>query len=111
METNAKIPVILCLVLLVLSLLVLSLDHYRWQVLPVKDMERFQQATGGLGMGAVAVPAWSLIDYDPRLQPVDESKFWPLPASYSYSPTGTSSVSNFREILDNPGNGNISEER
>lgn len=52
-------------------------------------------------MGAVAAPVWSVIDFDPRLQPVDESKLWPLPGGYSYSPASTSSVTHFREVLQN----------
>ncbi len=100
METRAKIPLVLCLVVLLLSLTVLALDAHRWKSRSDEEMRWFQGAMGGLGLGAVAAPAWSLLDFDPRLQPVDESKLWPLPGSYSCSPAGTSSVTHFQEILD-----------
>ena len=99
METRAKVPLLLCATLLLLSLSVLALDAQRWKSLSDKKMRWFQDRAGGLGMGAVAAPAWSVIDFDPRLQPVDESKLWPLPAGYSYRPASTSSVTHFREIL------------
>lgn len=99
MENRAKAPLLLCAILLVLSLTVLALDAHRWRSLSDKEMRWFQQRAGGLGMGAVAAPVWSVIDFDPRLQPVDESKVWPLPGSYSYSPASTSSVTHFREVL------------
>ena len=100
METKAKAPLLLCAILLLLSLSVLALDAHRWRSLSDKEMRWFQQRTGGLGMGAVAAPAWSVIDFDPRLQPVDESKLWPLPGGYAYSPASTSSVTHFREVLE-----------
>jgi hypothetical protein len=99
METRAKAPLLLCAILLLLSLSVLALDAHRWKSLSDREMRWFQQRTGGLGMGAVAAPAWSVIDFDPRLQPVDESKLWPLPGGYAFSPASTSSVTHFREIL------------
>jgi hypothetical protein len=99
METRAKGPLLLCAVLLLLSLSVLALDAHRWKSLSDKEMRWFQQRTGGLGMGAVAAPAWSVIDFDPRLQPVDESKLRPLPGGYTYSPSVTSSVTHFKEVL------------
>jgi len=101
METRAKGPLVLCSILLLLSLSVLVLDAHRWRSLSDKEMRWFQQRTGGLGMGAVAAPAWNVIDFDPRLQPIDESKLWPLPGGYSYSPASTSSVTHFREVLKN----------
>lgn len=58
----------------------------------------FQHAVGGLGMGAAAVPAWNILHYDPRLQPVDDSNLWPIAGSYPYSPSAVSSVVNFREM-------------
>ena len=99
METRAKVPLLLCATLLLLTLSVLALDAQRWKSLSDKKMRWFQDRAGGLGMGAVAAPAWSVIDFDPRLQPVDESKLWPLPGGYAYSPASTSSVTRFREIL------------
>lgn len=101
METRARGPLLLCAILLHLSLIVLALDAHRWRSLSEEEMRWFQERTGGLGMGAVVAPVWSVIDFDPRLQPVDESKLWPLPGGYSYSPASTSSVTHFRETLQN----------
>ena len=99
METRAKGPLLLCAIFLLLSLSVLAQDAHRWKSLSDKEMRWFQERAGGLGMGAVAAPAWNVIDFDPRLQPVDESKLWPLPGGYAYSPAATSSVTHFREAL------------
>ena len=99
METKTRVPLALCVLLLLLCLTCLAMDAHRWQSISDKEMRWFQKLTGGLGMGAAAAPAWRVIDFDPPLQPVDESKLWPLPGSYSYSPGGISSVTHFREIL------------
>ena len=99
MDSQAKLPLLICLLLMLLSLFVLVLDTLHWKALSDKDMRQFQHLTGGLGMGAVTAPAWSVIDFDPRLQSVDESTLRPFPGGYSYSPTGTSSVTCFQEII------------
>jgi hypothetical protein len=99
MEPRAKVPLLVCAALLLLTLSVLALDACRWRSLSHEKMQWFQERTGGLGMGAVAAPAWSVVDFDPRLQPVDESKVWPLPGSYRYSPAAASSVTHFGEVL------------
>ena len=63
-----------------------------------KDMRLFQRSVGGLGMGAAATPAWNVLHYDPRLQPVDDSNLWPIAGSYPYSPSAVSTVVAFREL-------------
>jgi len=99
MESRAKLPILMCLLLFVLSLFVLTLDTRHWKTISDNDMRQFQQLAGGLGMGAVTTPVWSVIEFDPRLQSVDESTLRPLPGGYSYSPTGTSSVTCFKEMI------------
>ena len=61
-------------------------------------MRLFQREVGGLGMGAAAAPAWNILDYDPRLQPVDDSNLWPIAGSYPYSPAAVSAVVSIREL-------------
>jgi hypothetical protein len=98
MINKANVPFYICLLLLAFSLLVLGVDALRWKTVSEEEMRGFQNLAGGLGMGAVVAPAWSIIDFDPRLQAIDESTLRPFPGGYSYSPAGTSSVSCFKEI-------------
>jgi hypothetical protein len=58
----------------------------------INKMRLFQREVGGLGMGSVAAPAWNLLHYDPRLQPVDDSNLWPIAGSFPYSPSAASST-------------------
>jgi len=99
MVSGAKPALLICLLLLLLSLFVLALDAHHWKAMSDQNMRKFQNLAGGLGMGAVTAPAWSIFDFDPRLQPVDESTLRPFPGGYSYSPSGTSSVTRFGQIL------------
>jgi hypothetical protein len=61
-------------------------------------MVAFQKMVGGLGMGAISSPIWNFINFDPRIQSVDDSTLWPIPGGYSYSPDRTATVSYFEEI-------------
>jgi len=49
-------------------------------------------------MGAAVVPAWNVLHFDPRLQPVDDSSLWPIAGGYPYSPSAASSAVTFTEI-------------
>jgi hypothetical protein len=49
-------------------------------------------------MGAISTPIWNFINFDPRIQPVDDSITWPIPGGYSYGPDRTATVSYFEEI-------------
>ncbi len=61
-------------------------------------MRLFQRTVGGLGMGSAAAPAWNLLHYDPRLQPVDDSNLWPFAGGYPYSPSAVSTAAGIREL-------------
>ena len=61
------------------------------------SMADFQRGIGGVGMGAVMVPAWNFCDFDPRLQSHGFDTLYPVPAGYSYSPDRLSMVSSFRK--------------
>ncbi|MEW6350948.1 MAG: hypothetical protein AB1646_17970 [Thermodesulfobacteriota bacterium] len=67
----------------------------------VNEMRTFQRAVGGLGLGAIAVPMWQFLNYDFRIQPVDDSVSWPVPGGYSYGPDRTATVSYFQEVAGN----------
>jgi len=58
----------------------------------------FQRMVGGVGMGAISTPLFNFINYDPRIQPVDDSVTWPVPGVYSYGPDRTASIFYFEEI-------------
>lgn len=82
-----------------LSVLLLALESGRHSFPSgASKMRSFQRAVGGLGMGAAAAPAWNVLYYDPRLQPVDDSNLWPVAGSYPYSPSAVSTVVFFTEI-------------
>jgi hypothetical protein len=82
-----------------LSALLLVLDGSHLKFLSVAgEMRLFQRTVGGLGMGASAAPAWNLIYFDPRLQPVDDSNLWPIAGSYPYSPSAVATAVTFREL-------------
>lgn len=84
-------------VILFLAIGCLFLDAHQWMNQSDGRMRSFQRAVGGVGMGAASTPAWNLIHYDPRLQPVDDSDLWPIPGGYPFSPSAVSIVIVFRE--------------
>ncbi len=51
-----------------------------------QEIYQLQQALGGLGGGALAVPLWNFFDYDPRLSLMREDERFPVPGGYSFSP-------------------------
>jgi hypothetical protein len=46
----------------------------------------FQRSVCGLGIGSALRPDWGFAGYDPRVDAVDETRLWPVPGGYSYSP-------------------------
>jgi len=61
------------------------------------ELLRFQQMIGGVGMGAVTVPAWNFSDFDPRLQTESTDTLYPIPGGYAYSPDRLAMVSAFQK--------------
>ncbi len=84
--------------LIVLTLMATIWDHYSWKEVKTDQMVIFQRMVGGVGMGAISVPIWNFINFDPRIQSVDDSITWPIPGGYSYGPDRTATVSYFEEI-------------
>jgi len=85
-------------VLIALTILTITLDQYSWKRVQSDQMVTFQSMVGGVGMGAISSPIWNFINFDPRIQSVDDSTLWPIPGGYSYSPDRTATVSYFEEI-------------
>jgi hypothetical protein len=83
-----------CLAMLILTL---EVGHKGYSS-GTDTMHLFQSTVGGLGMGAAVAPAWNLLHFDPRLQPVDDSNLWPVAGSYPYSPTAVSTAVALREL-------------
>jgi len=88
---------LLC-ILLVLTVAAIGMDTYVWRHVQVEKVVAFQRMVGGVGMGAISTPLFNFINYDPRIQPVDDSVTWPVPGVYSYGPDRTASISYFEEM-------------
>lgn len=84
--------------LIILTTVGIASDTYVWRHVQAEKMIAFQRMVGGLGMGAISTPLFNFINYDPRIQPVDDSVTWPVPGVYSYGPDRTASISYFEEI-------------
>ena len=89
------------IVLVALTVSMIAWDQYTWKNLRSDQMVAFQKMVGGIGMGAISTPIWNFINFDPRIQPVDDSTLWPIPGGYSYGPDRTATVSYFEEIPTN----------
>lgn len=87
--------------LIILTIVAIGLDMYVWRHIQAEKMVVFQKTVGGIGMGAISTPLFNFINYDPRIQPVDDSITWPIPGVYSYGPDRTATVSYFEEIPRN----------
>lgn len=86
------------MVLIALTISAIIWDHHSWKRVKADQMIAFQRMVGGVGIGAISVPIWNFINFDPRIQPVDDSVTWPIPGGYSYGPDRTATVSYFEEI-------------
>ena len=98
MGKKVQIYLIFLIILVTLTISAIALDQYSWKKIRSDQMVAFQRMVGGIGMGAISVPIWSFINFDPRVQPVDDSITWPIPGGYSYGPDRTATVSYFEEI-------------
>jgi hypothetical protein len=85
-------------ILIASTVLTIAWDQYSWKRVHPEQMIAFQRMVGGIGMGAISTPIWNFINFDPRIQPVDDSTLWPIPGGYSYGPDRTATVSYFEEF-------------
>ena len=98
MSRKIRFYLVFLLILISLTVLAMVWDQYSWKRLESDEMVIFQRTVGGIGMGAISTPIWNFINFDPRIQPVDDSTLWPIPGGYSYSPDRMATVSYFEEI-------------
>jgi hypothetical protein len=98
MSRKIRFYLLFLLILIGLTVLAMLWDQYSWKRIQSDQMVAFQRMVGGVGMGAISTPIWNFINFDPRIQPVDDSITWPIPGGYSYGPDRTATVSYFEEI-------------
>lgn len=98
MSRKIRFYVFFLMALICLTILAMAWDQYSWKRIQIDQMVIFQRMVGGVGMGAISCPIWNFINFDPRIQPVDDSTLWPIPGGYSYGPDRTATVSYFEEI-------------
>jgi hypothetical protein len=90
--------IVTCFISLVaVVLVVLYQDNITRNTLQQDDSFSFQDAIGGVGMGAITVPSWNFSDFDPRLQTDGYDRIYPIPGGYSYSPDRLTMVSSFKD--------------
>jgi len=90
--------IVTCIFSLVTVVLVmLYQDHIIRNTQLQDDSFSFQNAIGGVGMGAITVPSWNFSDFDPRLQTDGYDRIYPIPGGYSYSPDRLTMVSSFKD--------------
>lgn len=90
------------LVFITLSLfftLALLLIDRRKDFIEESSKRQIQRFLAGIGLGAVIRPEWGFLNYDPRIDFVDETSLWPIPGGYSYSPERGFSVADMKEPL------------
>ncbi|MFH0789665.1 MAG: hypothetical protein V2B13_18900 [Pseudomonadota bacterium] len=90
--------------LVFLTIGVMGWDQWAWETKKTEGLSILQKSLGGLGLGAIASPIWNFINYDPRINPVDDSMTWPIPGGYSYGPDRTAAITYFEEIPKNQWN-------
>ena len=98
MGKKIRFYLLFLIVLICLTIFAMAWDQYSWKRVQADQMIAFQRMVGGVGMGAISTPIWNFINFDPRIQPVDDSTLWPIPGGYSYGPDRTATVSYFEEI-------------
>src|SRR4030043_253649 len=98
MSRKIRTYLLFLIILICLTILAMAWDHYSWKKVQKDQMVTFQRMVGGVGMGAISTPIWNFINFDPRIQPVDDSTLWPIPGGYSYGPDRTATVSYFEEL-------------
>lgn len=86
-------------VLFCLSVAVLIYDSSSQAHERTEKIKAFQQYVCGFGLGASVNPKWGFLNFDPRIDPVDETALFPVPGIYSYSPDRGASVVDINEII------------
>jgi hypothetical protein len=68
MSIKIRFYLLFLIVLITLTVLAMLGDHYSWKKIQSDQMIVFQRMVGGVGMGAISVPIWNFINFDPRIQ-------------------------------------------
>lgn len=90
-----RILMIIFLLILIASVLLgIETRYYR-----DSETGQIQQFLGGLGLGSAIIPEWGFLNYDPRIDFVDETSLWPIPGGYSYSPERGFSITDMGEPI------------
>jgi hypothetical protein len=97
MDKRRRAVLVMVVCLVIAASAGIAWDTLNWQSRRSEKVRIFQQATGGLGMGAIASPIWQFIDYDARIHSIDDSITWPVPGGYSFGPDRTATVTYFHE--------------
>jgi len=85
-----------------LSVILLALSVYEQLAVRNQGHEKaraFQEIACGFGMGASVSPKWGFMNFDPRIDNVDETALFPVPGGYSYSPDAGMSVTGISEMF------------
>jgi len=93
-----KILIVSLCILLLASVAIIACDWYFWKDYKEDRIKAFQRYVCGLGLGASVNPRWGFINFDPRVDPIDETGLFPIPGNYSYSPGRGLYVSDIKEI-------------
>jgi len=91
MNSDKKTILIILLLNLLTMVLVLSLHNENI------DSSSFQHLTCGFGLGGSINPRWGFNNFDPRVEWIEETNLFPVPAGYIYSPARTLSITDFKE--------------
>jgi len=89
--------IVLCILSLASLALIVYEQHVFGNTAHQKSMA-FQKFACGLGLGASVDAKWGFINFDPRVDPVDETTIFPVPGGYSYSPDRAMTVTGIDEI-------------
>jgi hypothetical protein len=103
--TAKRLLIAFIFILLVMTVIVILIDRHSLRTSEVDKARAFQRYVHGIGLGASASPEWGFIDYDMRIDSVDDTNLWPMPGGYSYSPERLS-VFGFGETMMNIEDGN-----
>jgi len=98
MDRQRSILIFSISLLLMVSLIIILMEGYLWKGHEPAEIRSFERYVSGLGIGASISPEWGFISYDPRVDYVDETGLWPIPAGYIYSPQRGLTVGDIREI-------------
>ena len=104
MERKSKLLLGSLGLLVFLTISFMGWDQWAWETKKTEGLSILQKSLGGLGLGAIASPIWNFINYDPRINPVDDSMTWPIPGGYSYGPDRTATITYFEEAPKNEWN-------